>query len=82
MFLNIVKILEWTKLKAVVDDELKEAKMMFSVYDGVQNIVGKGENAGCQYFFPFLQCFHKLFIELLTLSQANPVFYVSAVQVF
>ena len=30
---------------------------MISVHDRVENIVGKGENAGYQYFLLFPQCF-------------------------
>ena len=33
--------------------------MTISVGDKVENIVGKGESAGCQYFLFFLQCFQK-----------------------
>ena len=32
---------------------------MISVSDGQENIVGKGENAGYQYFLLFTQCFQK-----------------------
>ena len=39
------KILDWSKLKAFADDKLKVAKIIISVYDSVENIVGKGENA-------------------------------------
>ena len=46
------KILDWSKLKAVATDNLKVVKMMIYVLDRVENIVGKGENAG-------YQCFHK-----------------------
>ena len=53
------------------------------VFQWVENIVGKGENTGYQYFFLFPQCFEKAFpTMLLTLSQTSPGFYVSAVQVF
>ena len=49
----------------------------------VENILGKGENAGYQHFLLFPQCFQKAsFSEFLTLSQTSPGFYVSAVQVF
>ena len=37
------KILDQTKLKAFPDDNLNVTKMIFSVFDGVENIVGKGE---------------------------------------
>ena len=33
--------------------------MMISLYDRVENIVGKGENAGYQHFLLFPQCFQK-----------------------
>ena len=31
--------------------------MMIYVFDIIENIVGKGENAGYQHFLPFLQSF-------------------------
>ena len=33
--------------------------MMISLYDRVENIVGKGENSGYQHFLLFPQCFQK-----------------------
>ena len=33
--------------------------MVISVFDSVENIVGKGENAGYQHFLLFQQCFEK-----------------------
>ena len=33
--------------------------MIISVFDRVENIVGKGENAGYQLFLLFPQCFQK-----------------------
>ena len=53
------KILDWSKLKAFADDNLNVAKMMISLYDRVEKIVGKGENAGYQHFLLFPQCFQK-----------------------
>ena len=35
--------------------------MIASVFDRVENIVGKGENAGHQHFLLFPQCFEKGF---------------------
>ena len=35
--------------------------MITCVFDRVENIVGKGENAGYQHFFLFPQCFEKAF---------------------
>ena len=46
-----------TKLKAQADDKLNVAKMMIYLSDGVENTVGKGENAGYQHFPLFPQCF-------------------------
>ena len=33
--------------------------MIISAFDSVENIVGKGENAGYQHFLLFPQCFEK-----------------------
>ena len=33
--------------------------MMTFLYDRVENIVGKGKNAGYQHFLVFTQCFQK-----------------------
>ena len=46
-------------MKAFADDKLNVGKMMISVLDRVENIVGKGENAGDQHFLLFPQCFKK-----------------------
>ena len=35
--------------------------MIISVFDRVENIVGKGENDGYQHFLLFPQCFEKAF---------------------
>ena len=60
------KTLEVTKLKAFADDKIHVAQMMISVFDRVENIVGKRENAGYQHFLLFPQCFRKAsFLGLL-----------------
>ena len=46
---------------------------MIPVFDRIENIVGKGENAGSKHFLLFPQCFQKTFspivqLELLVLS--------------
>ena len=46
------KILDQTKLKAFADDKLNVPKMIISVFDRVENIVGKGEIA-CSSNFSF-----------------------------
>ena len=53
------KILHWSKLKAFADNKFNFAKIMISVFDSLENIVGKGENAGYQHFLLFPQCFQK-----------------------
>ena len=69
--LNIVKyyyanslpnntIFNWSKLKAFADDKEKKKKKKLKFALGrVENIVGKGENAGYKHFLLFLQCFQK-----------------------
>ena len=39
---------------------------MIFVSDRVENIVGKGENAGYQQFLLFLQCSQKAFLSVLS----------------
>ena len=46
------------KLKAFADDKL-HVKMMISLFDMLENTVGKGENAGYHYFLLFPQFFPK-----------------------
>ena len=53
------KNLDWSKLKAIADNNLNVAKMIISLYDRVENIMGKGENAGYQHFLLLPQCFQK-----------------------
>ena len=40
------KISDWSKLKAFSDDKLGVVKMMISVFDPLENTMGKGKNAG------------------------------------
>ena len=47
-------------MKAFADYKFYVAKMMTSVSDRVENIVGKGESAGYQHFLLFQQCFQKI----------------------
>ena len=51
---------DWSNLKTFADDKRKvtEKIEIFSL-ERVENIVGKGENAGYQHFLLFLQCFQK-----------------------
>ena len=45
------KFLDGTKLKECADDKLIIAVMMISTIDRIENILGKGENAGSQSVF-------------------------------
>ena len=45
------KSLDWSKIKAFADDMMNITQMMISVFDRVQNIVGKGENVGIPTMF-------------------------------
>ena len=53
------KILALSKLKAFVDDQLNVTQNIESIFHKLENIVGKGENAGNQHFLLFPQCFQQ-----------------------
>ena len=53
------KIWGQSNLKAFADDILNAVQMMICVTDWVENIVGKGENAGYQHFLLFPHSFWK-----------------------
>ena len=53
------KNLTMSKLKAFADDKINVTYMIIFVFDRVENIVGKGENAGYQHSLLFPQCFGK-----------------------
>ena len=50
-----------SKLKAFAEDSLNLVQMMISVFffDRIENILGKGENAGDQHFLLFPESFQK-----------------------
>ena len=54
------KLLDSSKLKAFADDKIKVTEILKFVLGRVENIVGKGENAGSQHFLRFPQCFQKV----------------------
>ena len=58
------KILALTKLKAFADNKIIVTQKLKFVLGKVENIVGKGENAGYQHFLLFPQCFPKLKLKL------------------
>ena len=53
------KILDWSKFKAFADINLSVTQKSKFLLERMENIVGKGENAGYQHFLLFPQCFHK-----------------------
>ena len=53
------KFSDWSKLKAFADDKLNLTENLKLELEMVENIVGKGENAGYQHFLLFPQCFQK-----------------------
>ena len=54
------KNLDWSKFKAFADDKIDDVKIMISLFDSVENTVGKEENAGYQHFLLFPRCFPSL----------------------
>ena len=53
------KFLDWSILKAFADNKMNEAEILKYVLQKVENIVGKGENAGYKHFLLFPLCFQK-----------------------
>ena len=53
------KILDQSKLKGFADNKINMAQKLKFVFGRVENIVGKGENAGYQHFLLF-SCFQKV----------------------
>ena len=54
------KILDLSNLKDFAEDKISATYKMNFVVGKVQNMVGKGENAGFQHFLLFLQCFQRV----------------------
>ena len=53
------KFLDWSKLKVFADDKINVNQKQKFLFGWVENIAGKGENAGYQHFLLFPQCFQK-----------------------
>ena len=53
-----IRFCYWSKLKAFVDNKIYVPRYFKFVMGRVENIVGKGENAGNQHFLLFPLCFH------------------------
>ena len=54
------KMLDSSNLKAFEDDKINITNKLKFISRRVENIVGKGENAGYQHFFLFPPCFQKI----------------------
>ena len=67
-------ILDLSKLKAFADDKTNMAEKLKFILEGVENIVGKGENAGYHHFHLFQQCFQKASFSTSIFSFKNNVF--------
>ena len=48
-----------SKWKAFADDKINVIEKLKFLLESVENIMGKGENAGHQHFLLFAQCFQK-----------------------
>ena len=46
-------ILDWSRLKAFADDKINVTEQLKCVLGRVENIMGRGENAGYQHFLLF-----------------------------
>ena len=53
------KILDWSKFRAFADNNINLNEKLNFGLGRVENIVGKGENAGYQHFLLLPQCFQK-----------------------
>ena len=51
--------LDWSEFKQLADNEINVTEKLKFLLGRVENIVGKGENAGYQHFLLFLKCFQK-----------------------
>ena len=58
------KIQALSKLKAFADDNFIVAQMMQTFFESLENIVGKGENAGDPHFLLFHNIFKRLLAQV------------------
>ena len=58
-FLSNSIIIHWSKFKAFADDKINVTENREFGLESLENIVGKGENAGNQDFAPFPTMFSK-----------------------
>ena len=55
------KFLDCSNLKELADDKINVTEKLKFLLESIENIAGKGENAGNQHFLLFPQCFQKPF---------------------
>ena len=53
------KILDWSRFKEFAEDKINVTENIEFLLERLENIVGKGENAGYQHFLLFAQPFSK-----------------------
>ena len=53
------RILDWSKLQAFAEDKINVTQKLEVALERVENLVGKGENAGFQHLLLFPQYFQK-----------------------
>ena len=61
--------LDWSKFRELADDKINVTEKLKFLLGRVENIVGKGENAGYQHFILFLKFFSKGFITRVVKSR-------------
>ena len=59
---QMTNLFDWSKLVVFADDKISVSQEQKFILGLVENIVGKGENAGYQHFLLFPQCFKNDFI--------------------
>ena len=66
-------MLDRSKMKAHADDKINVNQKLRFVLGRVENILGKGENAGYQHFLIFPQCFRRLLKVVIEWLKVFPI---------
>ena len=61
--MKMAEIFNWSKLKKIANDKIDVTQKLKFDFGRIENIVGKGENAGYQHFLLFPQCFQKALVS-------------------
>ena len=62
-----------SKLKAFADDIFHKSEILKCFFDTVENVVGKGVNAGNLHFLLFPKCFLKVFFRIVIKNRSYDV---------